>query len=725
MKKRVAGLPINVLCWLAASCALNVPSAQGQEVTLDGVSLHISLPPDWAVGQTRFGPPMNPQVLRHKGEPAFEVSLSQSSKTPPSAAMGLPFECDFIFGALVLTKDKNQKAIGYLEQRPEYVPQDFYARVMRPVAPPEGQALFACLFLGNSTLVVTLKPVPTPTQQERVAAVLQAIAKAGKIQSSLTYAPGTVHLPLTSVFVSLSNGIWGIGKITDPAKGQMDLLVRTGGTAEMKIMPLVAKGNCSAEMKSFSQQPKPPIAAPSTWRTRFSPPYLASSWQPVAVEATIDHGVQGSELWVTTCRQLNPTTLLLASLFYGSPDIPTSDAALVSKSLDELAEAVLRGPKGDGLVYIPNSLPVTASPSKDSSLPSSQSSNPSVQMSASSLTNVPSDLNEFLGEMKTSAKAGDREKLAAIISNMRIPNAEGWFNKTFGVEESNKLAAAYEKERETEDKFLVDTLLHAVQRDGLLAPCVVPTEHVEGEPNVLGRLRSSLKEPAVFYGVAYFWKEDPNLNRVINLSFLTKIDGSYRRFPGDLVWLLTAADSKPQTGMSIDPQLLRFLKAVTSIAPPSPPVSGVIAGISGPPPSGPPPIVGVSTEFRPGGFGERSAGATKLRTSLDGQVSCQIFNKITLKTHDIPGCQPGKLVTRVQPAYPPLARQTRVQGIVTLHALIDKDGTISALEVISGHPLLMQTAMDAVKQWRYEPTLLNGQAVMVETTINVVFSLNQ
>jgi len=57
--------------------------------------------------------------------------------------------------------------------------------------------------------------------------------------------------------------------------------------------------------------------------------------------------------------------------------------------------------------------------------------------------------------------------------------------------------------------------------------------------------------------------------------------------------------------------------------------------------------------------------------------------------------------------------------------LIDKDGTISDLEVISGHPLLIQAATDAVKQWRYQATLLNGQAVMVDTTINVVFSLNQ
>src|SRR6202158_203492 len=87
--------------------------------------------------------------------------------------------------------------------------------------------------------------------------------------------------------------------------------------------------------------------------------------------------------------------------------------------------------------------------------------------------------------------------------------------------------------------------------------------------------------------------------------------------------------------------------------------------------------------------------------------------------------QAALLVNKVQPVYPPLARQTRISGTVRLHALISKSGSIQSLEVISGHPLLVHAAMDAVQQWRYKPTLLNGEPVEVDTTIDVIFSLNQ
>ena len=87
--------------------------------------------------------------------------------------------------------------------------------------------------------------------------------------------------------------------------------------------------------------------------------------------------------------------------------------------------------------------------------------------------------------------------------------------------------------------------------------------------------------------------------------------------------------------------------------------------------------------------------------------------------------QAAKIINRVQPVYPPLARQTRISGTVRLHAIIGKDGTIQSLEVVSGHPLLQQAALDAVRQWRYQPTLLNGEPVDVDTTIDVIFSLNQ
>ena len=84
----------------------------------------------------------------------------------------------------------------------------------------------------------------------------------------------------------------------------------------------------------------------------------------------------------------------------------------------------------------------------------------------------------------------------------------------------------------------------------------------------------------------------------------------------------------------------------------------------------------------------------------------------------------GLLISRVEPRYPLLAIQTRTQGEVVLAALISRDGRIENLHLISGHPLLVPAAMDAVRQWRYRPTVLNGQPVEVETQIVVRFTLN-
>jgi TonB family protein len=84
---------------------------------------------------------------------------------------------------------------------------------------------------------------------------------------------------------------------------------------------------------------------------------------------------------------------------------------------------------------------------------------------------------------------------------------------------------------------------------------------------------------------------------------------------------------------------------------------------------------------------------------------------------------PPRLLSQVNPVYPPLALQARIQGTVRLEALIGTDGTVKALRVISGHPLLVHATLEAVKQWRYEPTLLNGEPVEVTTTIDVPFFL--
>jgi protein TonB len=88
------------------------------------------------------------------------------------------------------------------------------------------------------------------------------------------------------------------------------------------------------------------------------------------------------------------------------------------------------------------------------------------------------------------------------------------------------------------------------------------------------------------------------------------------------------------------------------------------------------------------------------------------------------GVTEGMVLRRVQPNYPPLARQARIQGDVILQAEISKDGAIENLRVMSGHPMLAPAAIDAVKQWRYKPYFLNGEPVAVETQITVKFSLS-
>jgi protein TonB len=83
----------------------------------------------------------------------------------------------------------------------------------------------------------------------------------------------------------------------------------------------------------------------------------------------------------------------------------------------------------------------------------------------------------------------------------------------------------------------------------------------------------------------------------------------------------------------------------------------------------------------------------------------------------------GDLVKKVLPAYPPLARSARIQGTVVLQAMISKQGTIENLRLSSGHPLLAPAAIEAVRQWRYRPYILNGEPVEVDTQITVNFSL--
>jgi TonB family protein len=127
--------------------------------------------------------------------------------------------------------------------------------------------------------------------------------------------------------------------------------------------------------------------------------------------------------------------------------------------------------------------------------------------------------------------------------------------------------------------------------------------------------------------------------------------------------------------------------------------SGIIGGVVGansnvmPPPPPPPPPT--------------SDGSTPRRIRVGGNV------------------QQMMLIQQPRPVYPPLAKQARIQGVVRFNAIIATDGTVATLTVESGHPLLVDAAVESVKQWVYKPTLLNGEPVEVVTVIDVNFTLSQ
>jgi protein TonB len=136
-----------------------------------------------------------------------------------------------------------------------------------------------------------------------------------------------------------------------------------------------------------------------------------------------------------------------------------------------------------------------------------------------------------------------------------------------------------------------------------------------------------------------------------------------------------------------------------------------------------PPDMGVSGGV-PGGVAGGSMGGVMGGVIGGAGTAAPPPPKVTPKRVSVGGnVQAARLVNRVQPVYPPLARQTRISGTVKLHAIIGKNGAVEQLQVLSGHPLLVQSALDAVRQWRYQPTLLNGDPVEVDTEIDVIFSL--
>jgi protein TonB len=123
-----------------------------------------------------------------------------------------------------------------------------------------------------------------------------------------------------------------------------------------------------------------------------------------------------------------------------------------------------------------------------------------------------------------------------------------------------------------------------------------------------------------------------------------------------------------------------------------------------------------------GGFGV-AGGANGVLGGIIGNTAPPPPKPVQTRLRVGGNVQNAMLLRKVDPVYPAIAKTAHVSGTVILHAIIAKDGTIQELQYISGPALLMKNAMDAVHEWRYKPTMLNGEPVEVDTTIQVVFTL--
>jgi protein TonB len=137
----------------------------------------------------------------------------------------------------------------------------------------------------------------------------------------------------------------------------------------------------------------------------------------------------------------------------------------------------------------------------------------------------------------------------------------------------------------------------------------------------------------------------------------------------------------------------------------------------------PPPMIDPSAAGVRHGIGDAQGRGTVLDSVLGSELALPPPPP-AIRHPAVSRMMEGNLVHRVQPDYPPLARQTRVQGQVVLRAMISREGAIENLQVLSGHPMLIPAAVNAVRQWRYRPYVLNGEPVEVETQVTVNFVLS-
>ena len=275
----------------------------------------------------------------------------------------------------------------------------------------------------------------------------------------------------------------------------------------------------------------------------------------------------------------------------------------------------------------------------------------------------PSGLEHLAKDILKAQRENDAARADALLNSLVLPNAQDWYARVFGPGAANNVGAYYDRVAASLPPSLARSFLNSAQGN-FSEISAKRFEHScdDNAPDDTYGLLLRRREPVPLYDLRF-----SNGTKFVRLFPLVYVDGSFR--------FLLPPDFRPP-------------------APPAPPEK------DSPPPQQKPP----SPDQKPSAPEE--APATR-RIRMGGAV------------------QAAKLINRVQPHYPETARLERVQGIVKIHAIIGKDGSVSHISDVRGICTLAESAVAAVRQWRYSPTLLLGRPVEVDTEIDVIFSLQQ
>jgi len=275
------------------------------------------------------------------------------------------------------------------------------------------------------------------------------------------------------------------------------------------------------------------------------------------------------------------------------------------------------------------------------------------------------ETEELMQDCLNAASGPDEGRLASAIKGMEIPNYKAWFAQKFGPDEGVKLASWYEANLQRDETGLRDFFRTARAPITIVAAAAHEAPTQEEGPLMQG-LRQALQEATKGgegFFCAYGERRTDSHNRAIAAV------GCFTMIEGEVRWL--------------SPSLLSTLSTYK-------------------------PIGAAPTTLGPGSIPDTAILPAPSPAHAEGEK------------HSV---QQATLIKLVQPKYPRKARSKRIQGVVKLHAILGKDGLPKNVCLISGDPLLTQAAVDAVRKWRYKPTLLDGRPVDVDTTIRVVFEL--